>query len=218
MVARYSQEEFERKFWARVERTSRCWLWMGPLYNGYGRVGYKGTSSNPHRVSYMLLKGPIPRGLQVDHLCRVRNCVNPAHLELVTPRENTFRGVSLSVLNASKTHCPKGHPYSSANTYKDAWGHRHCRTCGREKAAASRNNPNKWYRLHHRPMAQRKHNTLKPSCKKGHIFTLENTYWRANGRGRQCRACRRLIDLKRSPRQPRVANHEAERNAQEVPR
>jgi hypothetical protein len=211
MGPRYSREEFERRFWARVKRTAGCWFWLGPLHNGYGRVRYfDGTATNPHRASYMLLKGPIPEGLQLDHLCRVRNCVNPAHLEPVTPRENTFRGNSPSVANAAKTHCVRGHPYSSTNTYVDATGSRHCRACGREKAAERRNDPTKYYRLHHRPMAQRKRNYLAPCCKRGHLFTLENTYWRAGGNGRQCRACRRLIDRKRGQFRRRVPNHPQE--------
>lgn len=207
MSAKYSREEYERRFWARVDKTTMCWLWLGPLHNGYGSVrGLRpGSSTTPHRVAYELLVGPIPKGLQIDHLCRTRNCVNPCHLEPVTPRVNTFRGYSRSVANAAKTHCPRGHPYDWENTYRSKDGHRHCRACGREKARAARGNSTKWYRRHHRPMAQRKHRYLRSHCKHGHVFTLENTYWRANGKGRQCRACRRLIDKKRGSTKRKIS-------------
>ncbi len=87
-----------------------------------------------HRFAFEMARGPVPEGLQLDHLCRVRHCVNPGHLELVTSRVNTLRGTSFSAVNATKTHCPKGHPYSTENTHTDASNKRHCRVCNREAA------------------------------------------------------------------------------------
>jgi hypothetical protein len=85
---------YEDRFRERMQPTSTgCILWTGHLnWNGYGRVTYKGRLAGAHRVAYEIFKGPIPDGLQLDHLCRVRNCVNPEHLEPVTPSENTLRG------------------------------------------------------------------------------------------------------------------------------
>jgi hypothetical protein len=75
--------------------------------------------------------GAVPEGLELDHLCRVRGCVNPKHLEPVTHRENLMRGESWSAVNARKTHCPEGHPYDETNTYIDGKGRRRCRECAR---------------------------------------------------------------------------------------
>ncbi len=89
-----------------------------------------------HRVAYELSVADIPDGLELDHLCRVRHCVNPSHLEPVTPHENWARGQAISILNAQKTHCPQGHAYDEANTYISGRGIRGCRACNR--AAVSR--------------------------------------------------------------------------------
>lgn len=98
-----------------------------------------GHATAPHRWLYEQVSGePIAEGYEPDHLCRVRNCVNPAHLEPVTRRENVFRGIgNPTVENAGKTHCPQGHPYDEANTYHRAYDHsRQCRACNRERARA----------------------------------------------------------------------------------
>lgn len=86
-----------------------------------------------HRVAYEATVGPIPKGLQVDHLCRNRLCVNPSHLEAVTPAENKRRGFSPPAINARKTHCIHGHELAGANVYyrKDRPGRRQCRECER---------------------------------------------------------------------------------------
>jgi hypothetical protein len=90
-----------------------------------------------HRVAYVLSVGPIPKGLTIDHLCRNRGCVNPTHLEAVTQRENTLRSpIALAALNAAKTHCPKGHPYSGANVELRGRS-RGCRSCHQERSRAS---------------------------------------------------------------------------------
>ncbi len=108
---------------------SGCWLWTGCLTDGgYGRIRVDGVELKVHRLSYELFIGPIPEGLDIDHLCRVRRCANPEHLEPVTRSVNLQRGVWP---NSAKTHCPQGHPYTEANTY--VWRRRRaCRTCSAE--------------------------------------------------------------------------------------
>jgi hypothetical protein len=108
---------------------SGCWLWTGATTTGYGVLKVDGKRWLAHRWSYEQLVGPVPVGLQLDHLCRVRRCVNPAHLEPVTLRENVLRGVGPSAVNAAKTECQNGHPFNDANTCITAVGNRRCREC-----------------------------------------------------------------------------------------
>lgn len=115
-----------------------CWLWTGAIgKTGYAVFRYNGKAANAHRVSYTHHVGPVPEGLDLDHLCRVRHCVNPAHLEPVTRRVNLSRGIRPGRYQAAKTHCPKGHPYDAANTSMDG-GSRRCLTCHRERETARR--------------------------------------------------------------------------------
>ena len=105
--------------------------WMNGKYtNGYGKFFLAGAARRAHRVAYEHYIGPIPDGLGIDHLCRVRGCVNPAHLEPVTHAENVRRGDS-GKHNRVKTHCPKGHPYKGDNLYRESDSHRRCLVCKR---------------------------------------------------------------------------------------
>lgn len=132
------------RFWAKVNKAPNgCWVWTAARDNhGYGRFGLGGRAATAHRVSYEALIGPVPDGLHLDHLCRVRHCVNPEHLEPVTCRENVLRGVGPSALHSVKTHCPEGHEYTESNTYLYR-GMRYCVACravhsqhAKERAAA----------------------------------------------------------------------------------
>lgn len=135
----FGDERLPERFWSKVlpEPNSGCWLWTSAISHGYGVLG-RGTRLEgnvfAHRLSFETLVSVVPSHLELDHLCRVRCCVNPAHLEPVTHAENIRRGMaptSVAARHASMTHCPAGHPYDAANTYlrSDRWTFRACRKC-----------------------------------------------------------------------------------------
>lgn len=122
------------RFWQHVHKTESCWLWIGSVTNaGYGHISVKRNKKVllylAHRYSYEIHKGIIPEDHEIDHLCRVRHCVNPEHLEAVTHQVNVLRGQSPSAGHATKTHCPHGHAYTAENTYYGPRGNRFCRIC-----------------------------------------------------------------------------------------
>lgn len=107
-----------------------CWLWTGDRdQDGYGRFNIGGVHYRAHRVALTLHAGPLRDDQVPDHLCRNPSCVNPAHLEAVSPQENNRRGYSVSAINARKTHCKRGHPLAGANLINHRDGRRECRTC-----------------------------------------------------------------------------------------
>ena len=111
---------------------SGCWIWEGATdSDGYGHIKVDGIVRRVYVVLYELDKGPIPPGLQPDHLCRVKPCINPSHLELVTSRQNTLRGDGPTARNARKTHCKRGHAFTPDNIYRIPCcpDKRQCRTC-----------------------------------------------------------------------------------------
>lgn len=114
----------------RITETG-CWDWSRYVdSDGYGRVKIRGKSERrAHRAVYEELVGHIPDGMDLDHLCRNRRCVNPEHLEPVTKRENTLRGFAPTAMNARKTHCLNGHSLSGDNIYTQNGRRRQCRTC-----------------------------------------------------------------------------------------
>lgn len=121
-----------------IDPETGCWFWTGSDQGrGYGLFKPDPSAKRwnmAHRVSYETLVGKIPDGLQLDHLCRVRHCVNPRHLEPVTVRENVLRGISPPAVNARKRFCKYGHRLSGLNLYlktRHGWPARECRTCKR---------------------------------------------------------------------------------------
>ena len=134
------------RFWAKVDKGApgECWRWTGaPDRDGYGKMSVgRAIRLSAHRYAYLLLKGHIASGMEVDHTCHSlddscpggatcahRLCVNPAHLEAVTHKENQRRGRSPMASNSRKTHCSNGHPLSGTNLRIEKGGRRRCRTC-----------------------------------------------------------------------------------------
>lgn len=107
-----------------------CWIWNLKVdtSNGYTHATWQKTRYYTHRLFYQVFVGEIPQELHIDHLCRNRQCCNPTHLELVTPKENTLRGESPSAKQARQTHCENGHPFTD---YRTSQGKRRCVTCNR---------------------------------------------------------------------------------------
>lgn len=126
-----------KNFWAKVDKTRACWLWTGWTNpSGYGRLKVDGHMVFAHRIAYQEVRGAIPIHLELDHLCRVRRCVNPDHLEPVTHSENIARG-NVGAFNRAKSACPKGHAFDDRNT-RMYMGRRYCRACSRERNARRR--------------------------------------------------------------------------------
>jgi hypothetical protein len=158
-----------------------CWTWTSTICKttGYGYFYYQRKNLLAHRFSYQLFIGLIPHGLQLDHLCRNRSCVNPTHLEPVTIKENIRRGISFAVQNAVKTHCKNGHEFTIKNSFIDKFGNRNCRACAKNRRRISQG-----YKGGVR-------GEEKTHCSRGHEFNEINTYFRPSG-GRTCKACKAI--------------------------
>lgn len=123
------------RFTTKINKTDTCWLWTAGLTKGgYGQFGIGKKKFSAHRFAYELWVGPIPHGMVIDHLCRVKACVRPEHLEAVSQKVNLNRGEHG---NTKKTHCIHGHEFTPENTYVRKTGGRKCKTCTLEAAARS---------------------------------------------------------------------------------
>ena len=121
-----AKRNVSERFFEKVDASGDCWEWTASFgRDGYGQFGVDGKVVKAHRWVWEHLVGPIPNGLEIDHLCRKPRCVNPDHLEPVTHAENMRRGFG----NRRKTHCPQGHPYSGPNLFIDSRRFRCCRLC-----------------------------------------------------------------------------------------
>jgi len=160
-----------------VKNPEGCWLWTGSkTKKGYASCRYEDHTGIVHRLVYESFTGPIPVEMEIDHLCRMRHCVNPAHLEAVTHIENLRRGESYW---RNRTHCSHGHAYTAENTYITSSGTRACRACRFERSHRADN-----WKGNVRP-GERTH------CPQGHPYDKENTYFAPRG-GRRCKECNRV--------------------------
>ncbi len=170
-----------------VDSQTHCLLWTGLIMKGhnagYGICPKTKYGRRVHRVVYKLIYGEIPDELDIDHLCRVRRCLNPFHLEAVTHRVNVLRGIAPAAVNAFSTNCPLGHPYTGINIRGD----RFCHTCYAESARRSR-----WRKSGRPTLGPRAERT---TCPHGH------TYSGVDYRGaRFCQTCRNMTARDRRSR------------------
>lgn len=147
---------------ATLERTYRgdpryevtengCWTWLGAKNRkGYGHMQWNGEAGGAHRIFYKALRGPIPEGQQIHHVCRNKACVNPDHLQVVTPRQNTMLDDTPARRNAEKTHCKHGHEFTPENTIIRADG-RECRACRYRSNAEHNRRKRGWDSKHLEP-------------------------------------------------------------------
>jgi hypothetical protein len=135
VMVQFGDPRLPERFWnkVRIDHATGCWNWTAnKTRNGYGLTQWNKLRYLAHRAAYECLVGKITEET-IDHLCRNRACVNPDHMEPVSGRINTLRGVGASAMNARKTTCPQGHPYSGDNLIiNKTEGDRKCRICQRK--------------------------------------------------------------------------------------
>jgi len=118
------------RVYSKIEKTKNCWIWKGTINSqGYGVAWFNGKLHRAHRLIYEWERETIPQGMVADHICRIRNCVNPDHIEIITNGANVLRGVSQSAVNSRKKFCIRGHKFTPENTYSYTRGWRCCKTC-----------------------------------------------------------------------------------------
>lgn len=164
---------FEVKY--KVDPATGCWLWTAGKSQGYAAFNFNGSRSQGHIFSFLLYRGFVPDELTRDHLCRVRSCVNPWHLEIVTRGVNVLRGIGVAAVNAKKAVCIRGHPFSGNNLAFKKNGWRRCRTCDRDLKRQKNGYIGVGMRTH---------------CPYGHAYSGDNLHITRKGT-KWCRACDR---------------------------
>lgn len=184
-----TRPSFAERVFTYVDAFGDCWEWTGATKDGYGVVGRGGRAAGneqTHRAVWQMLVGPIPEGLELDHLCRNHSCCNPDHLEPVTPAVNKARGFGISILYSKRETCAFGHPLDGrTRDSKSGKQIRYCKTCKREKI-----------RLAYipRPRPPRTH------CNSGkHPWIEENIYVHPKTGRSTCKPCK--IDRQREARE-----------------
>jgi hypothetical protein len=125
----HARRVFDR-LWCHVVQDGDCWMWTASKNpNGYGQISENNKCVLVHKLVFERLRGPVPAGKELDHLCRRPACCSPAHLEAVTHKVNQLRGFSPFAVNARKTHCLRGHLFDEKNTMLSKTGKRECRIC-----------------------------------------------------------------------------------------
>lgn len=136
-------ERFRQKI--SVQSGTGCWIWIAGGHGGGRYGGYSPTHSRKvyaHRYSFEFFFGPVPSGLQIDHLCRNKRCVNPLHMEATTGQMNTMRGMNFPIQDGQ--HCQKGHPLFGPNLYMEG-STRRCRTCLKARMKRYKQRQMRWY-------------------------------------------------------------------------
>lgn len=168
------EERFRSRY---VVTDSGCWRWQWQINSfGYAIIGYKGKQICAHVLSYLLHKGEIPEGFDVDHLCSNKACVNPDHLEAVTHQVNVARGS----LKKRQSHCHRGHLLEGDNLGSSKNNLRYCKQCNRDKATA----------YYDKVRKGRKFKDQLTHCPKGHPYSGENLIVNSSG-SKTCRECHR---------------------------
>jgi hypothetical protein len=152
------------RFWEKAEvvadasaHSGPCWIWVRHISkSGYGRIFWQGEARDAYRVSYETLVGAVPDGLELDHLCRNRACVNPAHLDAVPHRVNSLRGGSPLAAQSRQNECVHGHPLCGDNLIIRRDGSRRCRSCKNERAAERRARTKEQYNVYRREWRKRR--------------------------------------------------------------
>ncbi len=168
-----------------------CWIWIGCFHwNGYGQLTFDHEHYRSHRFVYEYLVDQIPKGIELHHVCENRRCVNPFHLQPLTPKEHMMKGMGIGRINIEKTHCNHGHKFTKENIINyNGW--RYCRKC---KDRIDREYRNKKRQILIELDEYNPPNKEKTHCIKGHEFTEKNTYYDSAG-FRQCKECKKIRQI-----------------------